>query len=502
MAQTQSEKPPTPAQQAGPTSPERDPAGSKNEQNAGSDTDPIAMLRADHRRVEQLFGSFEKASSAEQKSQLAKQICTELTIHALIEEGIFYPACHANMEQRLLDEAQVEHDGAKALIIEIRAGSPDDQYFQAKVKVLSENIKHHVQEEEKPGTGIFAKAKEGGIATPELAKRLAERKQELMEEAKAGALGPPETRSFRVRTNAGMKPASQENNMARASSSTMERERDERGRFVSDDDDRDYRRRSSGRSRYDDEDDRRSVPRRDEEGRFTRSRSRYSDDDDDDRRGSRGTGGWYGDPEGHSEASRRGWEERGGSRARYRDDDDDRRYSRSRDEEGPFTSSRSRYAYDDDDDRRGSRGHGGWFGDPEGHSEATRRGWEERGGSRSRYRDDDDDRRYSSSRSRDEEGRFTGPRSRYSDDDDDRRGSRGHGGWFGDPEGHSEASRRGWEERGGTRTRSRADDDDDRRSSRSRYRDEDDDDRRGGRRHGGWYGDPEGHSEAARRGRR
>src|SRR5882762_2418540 len=500
MAQTQSEKPPTPARQTGPTSPERDPAESKNEQNPGSDSDPIAMLRADHRRVEQLFGSFEKAGSAEQKSQLAKQICTELIIHALIEEEIFYPACHANMEHRLLDEAQVEHDGAKALIIEIRAGSPDDQYFQAKVKVLSENIKHHVQEEEKPGTGIFAKAKEGGIATPELAKRLAERKQELMEEAKAGALGPPETRSFRVRTNAGMTPASQEHNMARASSSTMERERDERGRFVSDDD-RDYRRRSSGRSRYDDEDDRRSMPRRDEEGRFTRSRSRYSDDDDD-RRDSRGHGGWYGDPEDHSEASRRGWEERGGSHARYRDDDDDRRYSRSRDEEGRFTSSRSRYAYDDDDDRRGSRGHGGWYGDPEGHSEATRRGWEERGGSRDRYRDDDDDRRYSTSRSRDEEGRFTSSRSRYDDDDDDRRGTRGHGGWFGDPEGHSEASRRGWEERGATRTRSRADDDDDRRSSRSRYRDEDDDDRRGGRTHGGWYGDPEGHSEAARRGRR
>ena len=234
MAQTQSEKPPTPAQQTGPTSPERDPAGSKSEQDAGSD--PIAMLRADHRRVEQLFGSFEKAGSAEQKSQLAKQICTELTIHTLIEEEIFYPACHANMEQRLLDEAQVEHDGAKALIIEIRAGSPDDQYFQAKVKVLSEDIKHHVQEEEKPGTGIFAKAKEGGIATPELAKRLAERKQELMEEAKAGALGPPETRSFRVRTNTGMKPASQEHNMARGSSSTTERERDEHGRFASDDD--------------------------------------------------------------------------------------------------------------------------------------------------------------------------------------------------------------------------------------------------------------------------
>ena len=500
MAQIQSEKPPTPAQQTGPTSPERNSAGPKNEQSAGSDSDPIAMLRADHRRVEQLFSSFEKASSAEQKSQLAKQICCELTIHTLIEEEIFYPACHANMEQRLLDEAQVEHDGAKALIIEIRAGLPDDQYFQAKVKVLSEDIKHHVQEEEKPGTGIFAKAKEGGIATPELAKRLAERKQELMEEAKAGALGPPETRSFRVRTNAGMKSASQEHNMTRGSNSTMDRERDERGRFVSDDDDHDYRRRSSGRSRYDDDDDRRSMPRRDEEGRFTSSRARYSHDEDDERRGSRGQGGSFGDPAGHSEASRRGWEERVGSR--HRDDDDDRRYSssRSRDEEGQFTSSRSRYAYDDDDDRRGSRGRGGGYGDPEGHSEASRRGWEERGGSRARYRDDDDDRRYSSSRSRDEEGRFTSSRSRY--DDADRRGSRGHGGWYGDPEGHSEASRRGWEERGATRTRSRADDDDDRRSTRSRYRDDDDDDRRGGRGHGGWYGDPEGHSEAARRGRR
>src|SRR5437016_1110231 len=111
-----------------------------------------------------------------------------------------------------------------------------------------------------------------------------------MEEAKAGALGPPETRSFRIRTNAGMKSASQEHNMARGSNSTMDRERDERGRFVSDDDDRGYRQRSSGRSRYDDDDDRRPMPRRGEEGRFTSSRSRYSDDEDDERRGGRGHG--------------------------------------------------------------------------------------------------------------------------------------------------------------------------------------------------------------------
>jgi len=386
-----------------------------------------------------------------------------------------------------------EHDGAKTLITEINAGSPSDQYFDAKVKVLSEEIKHHVREEEK-SDGILAKAKEAGVATPDLAKQMAARRQELMEQAKAGNLGPPVTRSFRVRTNAGTNQPSQEHNMVRGSSSAMERERDERGRFISDDDDRDYRRRSSSR-RYDDDDDRRrSMPARDDEGRFTSSRSRYEydddrrrsmarddegrftssrsrydddddprssrsrsryDDEDDDRRDRGGLGGWFGDPRSHSEAARRGWEERGGSRSNYRDEDDDRgRHMPARDDEGRFTSSRSRYDNDDDrrssrsrygaedDDRRGGRGHGGWYGDPEGHSEASRRGWEEREGSRTRYRDEDDDRRRHMP-ARDDEGRFTSSRSRYDDDEGDRRGSGRHGGWYGDPEGHSQAARRG-----------------------------------------------------------
>ena len=226
-------------------------------------------------------------------------------MHTLIEEEIFYPACRGHVEELLLEEAQVEHDGAKALIMEIKTGSLGDQYFDAKVKVLSEAIKHHMREEEKPDVGIFAKAKEAGLATTDLAKRLAARKQELMEQAEAGTLGPPETRSFRVRTNAGMDQLSQEKKMARGSSSTMERERDERGRFVSDDDDdRDYRRRS--------------MPPRGEEGRFVRSRSRYGDDDDY-RPGRRGHGGWFGDPEGHSEASRRGWDDPDHGRSWYGD---------------------------------------------------------------------------------------------------------------------------------------------------------------------------------------
>ncbi len=459
-----------------PTDPKSDPADPKDPKigaSTASDTDPTELLKSDHRHVEQLFGSFEKATNADQKSQLAAEICTELMVHTLIEEEIFYPTCKGHMEQRLLEEAQVEHDSAKTLIIEIKAGSPADQYFDAKVKVLSEEIKHHVQEEEKPD-GILAKAKEAGVATADLAKRMVALKQELTEQAQARALGPPVTRTFRVRTNTGTKQLSQEHNMARGSSSTMERERDERGRFVSDDDDdRDYRRRSSSRSRYDDDDRRHSMSARDDEGRFVSSRSRYGDDDDDDyRRGRRSHGGWFGDPEGHSEASRRGWD-------------------------------------------NPDHGRSGWYGDPEGHSEASHRGWDERGGSRSRYRDDD---RRRSMPARDDEGRFMSSRSRYErydDDDDDRRGGRGLGGWYGDPEGHSEASRRGWDERGGSRGRYRDDDDDRRRympawddegrftSSRSRYDDDDDNDyRRGHRGHGGWYGDPEGHSQAARRGRR
>ena len=339
--------------------------------------DPIAMLRSDHRKVEELFSSFDKASSPQEKARLTEEICTELMIHTLLEEELFYPACKGHMEERLLAEAQVEHDGAKMLIIELQSGSPDDPYYDAKVKVLSEDIKHHVAEEEKPSSGIFAKAKQANVTTADLAKQMGDRKRELTENAKAGGLGSPETRSFRVRTNIGTRLFSKEDDpMARHSTSTLDR--DDRGRFVSDDDDD----RRTSRSRDDDYDDRRYDRPRDEEGRFTSSRSR-SRDDDDDRRSGRDHGGWFGDRAGHAEAARRGWEEREGS-ARSRDRDDDRRSSRSRDddfegrrndrprdEEGRFTSSRSR-SRDDDDDRRSGRGHGGWFGDPEGHAEAAR----------------------------------------------------------------------------------------------------------------------------------
>jgi hypothetical protein len=140
--------------------------------------DAIALLKADHRKVEGLFGKYESARA--KKADIAKQICMELTIHTTIEEEIFYPACkNAGVESDMLDEAHVEHDGAKVLIGELENGSPDDEFYDAKVKVLSEEIKHHVKEEEKRG-GIFTEARKADLDLAVLGKQLAARKSELM----------------------------------------------------------------------------------------------------------------------------------------------------------------------------------------------------------------------------------------------------------------------------------------------------------------------------------
>ena len=135
-------------------------------------------LKAGHRKVAGLFEKYESARS--RKAEIAHQICLELSIHTLIEEEIFYPACReAGVESDMMDEANVEHDGAKTLIAELEAGSPEDEYYDAKVKVLSEEIKHHVKEEEKPG-GIFTQARKAGMDLDALGERLAARKKELM----------------------------------------------------------------------------------------------------------------------------------------------------------------------------------------------------------------------------------------------------------------------------------------------------------------------------------
>ncbi|MGH8139940.1 MAG: hemerythrin domain-containing protein [Steroidobacteraceae bacterium] len=142
-------------------------------------TDAISLLMADHRQVEGWFAEFAHSRSANKKQQLAAQICSALRVHTSIEGEIFYPAfLSATRDKDIHHEAIVEHDGAKKLIVEIEKSDPGDDYFDAKVTVLSEMIKHHVKEEEQP-KGMFAEAKASKMDLEELGRQLLQRKQEL-----------------------------------------------------------------------------------------------------------------------------------------------------------------------------------------------------------------------------------------------------------------------------------------------------------------------------------
>jgi hemerythrin superfamily protein len=141
--------------------------------------DAVALLKADHRKVEDLFAKFEAAKGVGKKRALAEQICLELTVHTRIEEDIFYPACEGKVEEDLV------------LIAEIEAGGPDDAFYDAKVKVLSEMIEHHVKEEEQRVEGMFAQARKAGLDMDELGARMAGEKARLVADYK-GALPRPE----------------------------------------------------------------------------------------------------------------------------------------------------------------------------------------------------------------------------------------------------------------------------------------------------------------------
>jgi hemerythrin superfamily protein len=148
-------------------------------------SDAISLLKADHRQVEEWFSQFAKATAKSKKQQLASNICEALTVHTEIEEEIFYPAfLEATQDKDLHHEAVVEHDGAKKLIAEIERMSAEDDYFDAKVTVLSEMIKHHVKEEEQPG-GMFAEAKQSDMDLHALGEQLLARKKELKSRPKA-----------------------------------------------------------------------------------------------------------------------------------------------------------------------------------------------------------------------------------------------------------------------------------------------------------------------------
>ncbi|MEA3039954.1 MAG: hypothetical protein QOE79_2467 [Sphingomonadales bacterium] len=152
--------------------------------------DATQLLTQDHREVEALFEKFEKAGSDGSKERLAREICTELKIHAMIEEEIFYPALRGKIEDDSLDEAYVEHDGAKVLINDIEAGEPSDHFYDAKVKVLQEEIEHHVREEEKMNGNIFQQARATDVDLDALGEQMAARKAELKQLAETSGLPP------------------------------------------------------------------------------------------------------------------------------------------------------------------------------------------------------------------------------------------------------------------------------------------------------------------------
>ncbi len=148
------------------------------------DPSAISLLKKDHREVEGFFDEYEQLEADAEKLALFNKIALALKVHTRIEEEIFYPAERGEVEDDMLDEAYVEHDGAKKLIAEIEAMKPADEFYDAKVKVLGEYIKHHVKEEEQPG-GIFSQAKKGDEDLQAMGEQLKARKEALMAEMSA-----------------------------------------------------------------------------------------------------------------------------------------------------------------------------------------------------------------------------------------------------------------------------------------------------------------------------
>jgi hemerythrin superfamily protein len=163
-------------------------------------TDAIMLLKADHKKVKQLFSEFQDTEDEEEKFEIADEICTELKIHAQIEEEIFYPAFRGKIDDDMLDEAIVEHDGAKVLINDIVANGEEDDMLNAKVTVLCEEISHHVEEEEQAREGMFAQCRQTDVDLVELRDRMLARKQELLELAEEDGLPPAQLAAVTIAT--------------------------------------------------------------------------------------------------------------------------------------------------------------------------------------------------------------------------------------------------------------------------------------------------------------
>jgi hemerythrin superfamily protein len=166
------------------TSNTRSKSKSSGTETATRSMDALALLKADHRKVEELFSEFEGARRADQKARIVKQICLELTVHAALEEQEFYPVAREALDddEDLVDEANVEHASLKWLIAQLEGATPDTELYAAKVTVLKEYVQHHVKEEEKE---MFPKLKKTELDLKALGEKMAETKVELMKSTQA-----------------------------------------------------------------------------------------------------------------------------------------------------------------------------------------------------------------------------------------------------------------------------------------------------------------------------
>ena len=155
---------------------------SKTTSRTSGPPDAVRLLTADHREVKALFQDYQKLVDHEvevgEKQALAQQICTLLTVHATVEEELFYPAVESAIkEPDLVDEATVEHASAKELIAQIESSDPSDKFFDAKVKVLGEYIDHHVKEEEGE---LFPQCRKAKLDLVSMGEQIALRKSALL----------------------------------------------------------------------------------------------------------------------------------------------------------------------------------------------------------------------------------------------------------------------------------------------------------------------------------
>ena len=168
-----------------PTSKSASKSTSRSTPRAKAPQDVLKMLAEDHKKVKQMFDQFEKMKEEEEPDLEAKQMlvelcCAELTVHAQLEEELFYPALRETIDDMdMLDEAEVEHASAKQLISELSSMEPGDELYDAKFTVLGEYVKHHIEEEEKE---MFAKAKKADLDLVAMAEEARVRKQEVREE--------------------------------------------------------------------------------------------------------------------------------------------------------------------------------------------------------------------------------------------------------------------------------------------------------------------------------